>query len=46
MAYEAKNFYDFITDYDKNLPKYFAINEKISEVNKLLFEVKNICKIP
>ena len=45
MAYEAKNFYDFITDYDKNLPEYFAINEKISEVNKLLFEVKNICKI-
>lgn len=45
MAYEAKNFYDFITDYDKNLQKYFAINQRISEVNQLLFEVKNICKI-
>lgn len=45
MAYEAKNFYDFITDYDKNLQKYFEINERISEVNQLLFEVKNLCKI-
>ena len=45
MAYEAKNFYDFITDYDKNLQKYFKINERISEVNQLLFEVKNLCKI-
>lgn len=45
MAYEAKNFYDFITDYDKNLKKYFEINERISEVNQLLFEVKNLCKI-
>ncbi len=46
MAYEAKNFYDFITDYDKNLQKYFEINQRISEVNQLLFEVKNLCKIP
>lgn len=46
MGYEAKNFYDFITDYEKNLPKYFAINQRISEVNQLLFEVKNLCKIP
>ncbi len=45
MAYEAKNFYDFITDYDKNLDRYFEINKRISEVNKLLFEVKNLCKI-
>ena len=45
MAYEAKNFYDFITDYDKNFQKYFEINERISEVNQLLFEVKNLCKI-
>lgn len=45
MAYEAKNFYDFITDYEKNSAKYFAINERISQVNKLLFEVKNICGI-
>ncbi len=45
MAYEAKNFYDFITDYEKNCEKYFAINERISQVNKLLFEVKNICGI-
>ena len=45
MGYEAKNFYDFITDYDKNLQKYFEINERISEVNQLLFEVKNLCKI-
>ena len=46
MGYEAKNFYDFITDYDKNIEKYFEINQRISEVNKLLYEVKNICKIP
>lgn len=45
MAYEAKNFYDFITDYKKNSEKYFAINQRISEVNQLLFEVKNICNI-
>ncbi len=45
MAYEAKNFYDFITDYEKNSAKYFAINERISQVNKLLFEVKTICNI-
>ena len=45
MAYEAKNFYDFITAYEKNLSKYFEINEKIFEVNKLLSEVKNLCKI-
>ena len=45
MAYEAKNFYDFITDYEKISAKYFAINERISQVNKLLFEVKNICGI-
>ena len=45
MAYEAKNFYDFITDYEKNSEKYFEINEKIFEVNKLLFEVKNLCNI-
>lgn len=45
MAYEAKNFYDFITDYEKNSEKYFEINEKIFEVNKLLFEVRNLCNI-
>lgn len=46
MAYEAKNFYDFITDYEKNYQKYYEINLKIFEVNKLLFEVKNLCNIP
>lgn len=45
MAYEAKNFYDFITDYEKFSRKYYAINERIFQVNKLLFEVKNICGI-
>ena len=46
MAYEAKNFYDFITDYEKNLDKYFEINKRISEVNQLLFKVRDLCKIP
>lgn len=45
MGYEAKNFCDFITDYEKNLSKYFEINERISQVNQLLFEVKNLCNI-
>ncbi len=45
MAYEAKNFYDFITDFEKNKEKYFEINEKIFQVNRLMLEVKNSCKI-
>ncbi|MBR6531491.1 MAG: Gfo/Idh/MocA family oxidoreductase [Clostridia bacterium] len=45
MAYEAKNFYKFITDFEKNTEEYFEINNKISEVNKLMFEVKNQCGI-
>lgn len=45
MAYEAENFYKFITDFEKNKDEYFEINEKIFEVNKLMYEVKNQCKI-
>ncbi|MBQ8574880.1 MAG: Gfo/Idh/MocA family oxidoreductase [Clostridia bacterium] len=45
MAYEAKNFYDFITDFEKNKEKYFEINQRIFEINKLMFQVKNQCKI-
>lgn len=45
MAYEAKNFYKFITDFEKNKEEYFDINNKIFEVNKLLFEAKNQCGI-
>ncbi len=45
MAYEAKNFYDFITDFEKNEKKYLEINERICEVNRIMFEVKNMCKI-
>ncbi len=45
MAYEAENFYKFITDFEKNKEEYFYINNIISEVNKLMFEVKNICGI-
>lgn len=45
MAYEAENFYKFITDFEKNKEEYFEINNKIFEVNKLMFEVKNQCGI-
>ncbi len=45
MAYEAKNFYDFIMDSEKNKEKYLKINERIFEVNSLMFEVKKLCKI-
>lgn len=46
MAYEAENFLKFITDYEKNKPEYFEINEKILQVNRLLYEVRNLCRIP
>lgn len=45
MAYEAENFLKFITDYEKNKDEYFEINERILQVNRLLFEVKNLCGI-
>lgn len=45
MAYEAESFYKFITDFEKNKEEYFYINNKIFEVNKLMFEVKNQCRI-
>lgn len=45
MAYEAEKFYKFITDFEENKEEYFYISNKISEVNKLMFEVKNICSI-
>ncbi len=45
MAYEAENFYKFITDFEKNKEEYYYINNIISQVNKLMFEVKNQCKI-
>ncbi len=45
MAYEAKNFRDFILDFENNKQKYFDINQRIFEVNRLMFEVENICKI-
>lgn len=45
MAYEAKSFYDFITDFEKSKEKYFEINQRIFEVNKLMLQVKNQCKI-
>lgn len=46
MAYEAENFYKFITDFEKNKDKYFEINDRIFKVNQLLFSVRNLCKIP
>ncbi len=45
MAYEAQNFYDFITDFENTKEKYFEINERVLQVNRLMFEVKNICGI-
>ena len=45
MAYEAENFLKFITDYEKNKEEYSEINERILQVNRLLFEVKNLCGI-
>ncbi len=45
MACEAENFYNFITDFENNKEKYFEINHKVLEVNKLMYEVKNQCKI-
>jgi predicted dehydrogenase len=45
MSYEAEKFYGFITDFEKNKEEYFYINNIISEVNKLMYEVKNQCNI-
>ena len=45
MSYEAEKFHDFITDFEKNKEEYFYINNIISEVNKLMYEVKNQCNI-
>lgn len=45
MAYEAENFYKFITDFEKNKKEYFYINKIIFEVNKMMYEVKNQCRI-
>ena len=45
MAYEAENFYKFITDFEKNKKEYFYINKMIFEVNKMMYEVKNQCRI-
>ena len=45
MAYEAENFYKFITDFEKNKEEYFYISNIIFKVNKLMFEVKNQCNI-
>lgn len=45
MAYEAENFYKFITDSEKYKEEYFEINQKVFEVNKLMYEVKRQCNI-
>ncbi|MBQ5591635.1 MAG: Gfo/Idh/MocA family oxidoreductase [Clostridia bacterium] len=45
MSYEAEKFYGFITGFEKNKEEYFYINNIISEVNKLMYEVKNQCNI-
>lgn len=45
MAYEAENFYKFITDFEKYKEEYFEINQKVFEVNKLMYEVKRQCNI-
>lgn len=45
MAYEAENFYKFITAFEENKEEYFYINKIIFEVNKMMYEVKNQCRI-
>jgi predicted dehydrogenase len=45
MSYEAKNFFKYITEYEKFFDEYFKKNQTIFNVNKLIFEVKNQCKI-
>ncbi len=45
MAYEAENFYKFITDFENNKENYLEINKRVLEVNRLMLEVKNICGI-
>ncbi len=45
MSYEAKNFYDFIKNYEKNLEKINEINDKIFNVILAMNQVKNLCKI-
>lgn len=45
MSFEAKNFYDYITNREKTEQKYFENNRKILSVLRLMYEVKNQCKI-
>lgn len=45
MSYEAKDFYDYITDADKKSNELEKINDEILSVSELMYEVKNQCKI-
>lgn len=45
MSYEAESFKNYIENFEKFKEKYYENNSKIFEVSKLMYEVKNQCKI-
>lgn len=45
MSYEAKSFYNYVTEYEKYEKEYSENNKKIFEVSRLMFDVKNQSKI-